>query len=473
MKTISLMVLMMVLQSSEVFRKWMVTKKNKWYSIRKPGRIEMKLNTNAQSTRRNFIKTTAVTTIGMPTIIQASALGKDGKVAPSDRIVLGGIGLGRRGQKVLEGFFQQKDCQFVAIADPQKERREAVKQKVDAHYGNTDCVVYDDMAGVLDRNDIDAVIITTGDRWHTTASILAARAGKDIYCEKPCAMNIQECQELDDHITKHQRVFQAGTQRRSVPNFRLAVDLAQKGKLGELTEVHAGILQLQDYLAPLPAQPEPDPTVINWDKWLGPAPHVPFNEAYCQGRWRNHKGLYSAWRLPEWGSHTIDLCQWAAGADGTTPIEFEAKSDSLIHARYANGIKLVMRLSSGKGVGDWIKGLGTCPVRFVGDKGWVEAGDHLGIESSHPELLKDLRDNQIRGTDPVLHVRNFLDCVKTREQPVCNSTAVCYGHMACFAAAISWKLGRKVTFDPTTESFVNDAEANQMRGYERRAPYTI
>lgn len=426
-----------------------------------------------KNNRRQFIQAAAAATLGMPTIIPASALGRDGHVAPSNRIVLGGIGLGRRGQKVLEGFFQQPDCQFIAIADPQKERRDMVKAKTDEHYGNTDCVVYDDMSGVLDRDDIDAVLITTGDRWHTTASIYAARAGKDIYCEKPCTMNIQECQELDDHIRKHKRIFQAGTQRRSVPNFQLAAGLAQQGKLGRLREVHAGILQLQDYLEPLPEQPEPGPAIINWDKWLGPAPHVPFNKAYCQGRWRNHQGLYSAWRLPEWGSHTIDLCQWAAGADGTTPIEYEAKSDSLIHARYANGVKLIMRLSSGKGEGDWIKGLGTCPVRFVGDQGWVEAGDHLGIETSDPKLLADLGENQIRGTDPVLHVRNFLDCVKTREQPVCNSTVVRYGHMACFAAAISWKLGRKVTFDPQTESFVNDNEANQLRTYDRRAPYTI
>ena len=286
-------------------------------------------------------------------------------------------------------------------------------------------------------------------------------------------MNIQECQELDDAIKKHKRVFQAGTQRRSVPNFQLAADLALKGKLGQMKEVHAGILKLQDYLKPLPAQPEPDPAIINWDKWLGPAPSIPFNADYCRGRWRNHKGLYSAWRLPEWGSHTIDLCQWAADADGTTPIEYEPESDSLIHTRYANGINLVMRLSSGKGVGKWIKGLGTCPVRFVGDEGWVEAGDHLGIKSSHPQFLKNKPKNQIRGTDPLLHVRNFLDCVKSRKQPVCNSTAVRCGHMACFAAAISWKLGRKVTFDPKKESFVDDDEANRMRTYKRRAPYTI
>lgn len=426
-----------------------------------------------KNSRRTFLKTAAAASIGMPAIIPASALGKNGKVAPSNRIVLGGIGLGPRGRKVLDGFFAQNDCQFVAIADPQKERRDLIKEKTDQHYGNTDCVVYDDMSGVLERDDIDAVLITTGDRWHATASIYAARAGKDIYCEKPCAMNIQECRELDDAIRKHERVFQAGTQRRSVPNFQVAADLALKGKLGQMQEVHAGIQQLQEYLEPLPAQPEPDPAIIDWDKWLGPAPEIPFNQEYCNGRWRNHEGLYSAWRLPEWGSHTIDLCQWAADADGTTPIEFEAESDSRIHATYANGIKLVMRLSSGKGEGEWIKGLGTCPVRFVGDEAWVEAGDHLGIESSRPELLKDMPANEIRGTDPALHVRNFLDCVKTREDPVCNSTAVRYGHMACFAAAISWKLGRKVTFDPKTERFVNDDEANHLRTYQRRAPYAI
>ena len=428
---------------------------------------------STKSTRRTFIKTAAVASIGMPTLIPASALGKDGNVAPSNRITLGGIGLGPRGRVVLDGFFKHKDCQFLAIADPQKERREIIKRKTDRHYGNSDCVTYNDMAGVLARDDIDSVIIATGDRWHTTASILAARAGKDIYCEKPCAMNIQECQELDDAIKKHQRVFQAGTQRRSVPNFRLAVKLARSGKLGQLSSVHAGILQLQHYLEPLPAQPDPDPSEINWDKWVGPAPMKPFNQEYCRGKWRNHSGFYAAWRLPEWGSHTIDVCQWAADADGTTPLEFEVQSDTEIHAKYANGVKLVMRLSGFKDEGNWSPGLGSCPVRFEGDEAWVEAGDFQVINTSNPKLLKNKTYDQLAGTDPVMHVRNFLDCVKTREQPVCNSTAVRYGHMACFAAAISWKLGRKVTFDPKKEKFVNDAEANSMRTYERRAGYTI
>ena len=425
------------------------------------------------STRRNFIKQAGIA-VSMPMIVPASVLGLNGKTAPSNRITMAGIGLGPRGRKVLTSFFAHKDCQFVAIADPQAERSEIIKRMADKNYGNNDCVKYDDMSYVLERDDIDGVIIATGDRWHTTASIYAARAGKDIYCEKPCAMNIQECQELDDEIQKHKRVFQAGTQRRSVPTFKLAVELARSGKLGQIKEVHAGILLLQEYLEPLPAKPEPDPSVINWDKWVGPAPMIPFNEKYCvRSRWRNHKGLYAAWRLPEWGAHTIDICQWAANADGTTPVEYEAISDTEIHAKYANGIKLVLRLAGFKDEGNWTKGLGTCPVRFVGDEGWVETGDYRIIEASDPRFFKNKVYDQIAGSDPVLHSRNFLDCVKTREQPVCNSKAVRYGHMACFAAATSWKLGRKINFDPVKESYVNDDEANRMRFYNRRAPYTI
>lgn len=405
-------------------------------------------------------------------IVPASVLGRDGKVAPSNRIVLGGIGLGPRGRKVLERFLSQDDCQFVAIADPQKERREVIKRLTDRRYENKDCTTHEDMAEILERDDIDAVVIATGDRWHTTASIYAARAGKDIYCEKPCSINMQECRELDDEIKKHKRVFQAGTQRRSVDNFALAKELAFGGKLGALKSVHAGILELRDYLDPLPAEPEPDPKEINWDRWVGPAPKVPFNKQYCRGRWRDHAGFYAAYRLPEWGSHTVDLCQWAADADGTTPLEFEAEGTT-IRAKYASGVELIMRLSGFKDEGDWSKGLGSCPIRFEGEDGWVEAGDFQRIEVSDAKLIEGKNYEDLAGTDPAKHVRNFLDCVKTREQPVCNSTVARYGHLACFAAAISWKLGRKLTFDPVKEEFVNDDEANAMRTYKRRAPYTI
>jgi len=423
-----------------------------------------------QTTRGTFIKQSAWAA-GAPLIIPGSALGLDGKTAPSNRIVIGGIGLGGRGRRVLTAFLKQPEVQFIATADPQKERRDIIK-RLSRHYDNMECTPYDNMAGVLERDDIDAVIIATGDRWHATASIYAARAGKDIYCEKPCAMNMQECRELDEAMQKHHRIFQAGTQRRNVSNFALAVELAQNGRLGKLKRVHAGILKLQNYNPPLPAEPQPDPDIINWDRWLGPAPWMAFNQRYCKGRWRNQAGLYAGYRLPEWGSHTVDLCQWAAGTDGTAPVEYESEGTT-IHARYANGIELVMRLAGFKNEGDWMKEIGSCPVRFEGDDGWVEAGDFERIEASTPNILKGTHFEPMAGVDPTHHVRNFLDCVKTREQPVCNASITRYSHIACFAAALSWKLKRKLTFDPVAERFVNDDEANGMLGYTRRAPYIL
>jgi hypothetical protein len=201
---------------------------------------------------------------------------------------------------------------------------------------------------------------------------------------------------------------------------------------------------------------------------------VPYNSGYCRGRWRGHEGFNAAYTLPEWGTHTVDLCQWAADADGTTPIEFETDGTT-ITGNYANGIKLVIRLSGRKDEGDWSPGLGSCPVRFEGDQGWIEAGDFKVLAVSDAKLIEGRSYNKLAGTDPTDHARNFLDCVKSRKQPVCNSTVARYGHMACFAAATSWKLGRKVTFDPVSETFPNDKEAETVGtfSYTRRAPYTI
>jgi predicted dehydrogenase len=430
----------------------------------------MKLPQN--TSRRKFIKRAACLA-GAPMIVPSSVLGLNGKTPPSERIVLGGIGLGPRGRQVLTGFLKQNDTQFVAVADAQTERANIIKRLVERKYGHKGCSTHQDMGEVLGRDDIDAVIIATGDRWHTTASVRAARAGKDIYCEKPCAMNIQEAIELDEAITQHHRIFQAGTQRRNVPNFTLAAELAQSGKLGKLTAVHAGIQQLREYLDPLPAQPEPAPSVTDWDRWVGPAPMLPYNQRYCRGGWRGHKGLYAAYYLPEWGAHTIDLCQWAAGMDHTTPVEYEAIDATTIHARYANGVQLIMRLAGFKGEGEWTEGLGTCPVRFEGEDGWVEAGDNKKLVASNPEWITGKTFDQLPGTRPDYHVRNFLDCVKTREQPACNSSVARNGHLACFAAAASWKSGQKVIFDPKNPILPDHDATNSLQSYTRRRPYTL
>jgi predicted dehydrogenase len=358
----------------------------------------------------------------------------------------------------------------VAIADVQEERREIVRRKANRHYGNEDCYKCGDMFEILAREDIDAVLIATGDHWHALATILASKAGKDVYCEKPCSMTICESQELADAVNRYGRVFQAGTQRRNVDNFRFAAELARSGRLGKIHTVHASILRLEESFVWLPAQPEPAVEVVDWDRWLGPAPWRPYNKSYVQGRWRGYYDFHGGAALPEWGAHTVDICQWAASADHTTPIEFEAEGET-IHARYASGVKLVMRLAGFSGEGNWVVP-GTCPVRFEGDEGWVEAADSGKLAASNPALLTGAPPPSA-GTDPIKHVRNFLDCVKSREKPAANADVTRRGHIVSHAASIGWRLKRKVNFDPATESFINDDAANLMRSRARRAPWHV
>ncbi len=421
--------------------------------------------------RRQFLKTAAIT-LGFPTLIPGSALGKSGYVAPSNRIVMGGIGIGPRGRKVLRSFLQQPDVQFVAIADVQQERREIVKRMVNREYGNEDCETYIDMFEVLGRDDIDVVQITTGDRWHALASIYAAKAAKDVYCEKPCSMSIEESIQLANAFKQNERVFQAGTQRRSVNNFVFAAKLARSGKLGELQKVHAGILHLMPDREALPEEPLPDPSISDWDRWLGPAPRRPYNSLYTRGKWRGYYDFHAGNGLLEWGSHTVDLCQWAASADHTCPITYEYRGDDYFECKYANGVKLVMRLSGFESEGDWHV-TGTCPIRFEGTEGWVEADDRNNLVASHPSLLENRPSEIVYGTDPTQHVRNFLNCVKTRQAPITNETITRNGHIASHAAAIAWQLGRKLEFDPANTSFINNEEANRLRSRNHRKPWTI
>jgi len=420
--------------------------------------------------RRRFLKTVAGAAVAGPWIVSSSALGRAGSVAPSERIVLGGIGIRHRGGYVLGYMLDQPDVRFAAVADVRADQRQAVKAAADRTNGDTRCATYRDFRELLARNDIDAVLIATGDRWHAPASILAAEAGKDVYSEKPCAITIELARTLAEAIRRTGRVFQAGTQRRNVSNFVHAVRLAQSGKLGNLKTLHASIYQLQDRHDWLPAEPEPPRDSIDWDMWLGPAPWRPYNRQYVEGGWRGFFDFDSGATLLDWGAHTLDLCQWAAGADGTTPVTYEplgVPGDNVIACRYASGLKLVLRR------GGWL-GLGTCPVRFEGDEGWVETGDSgriaVSLDSLRAELPPPPSEN---GISPRYHVREFLDCVKSRARPRANAEVAARSHVACHAAAIAWKLGRKLTFDPVAEKFVGHEEANRLRCRAMREPWTV
>jgi predicted dehydrogenase len=424
--------------------------------------------------RRRFLQTTATASaaLAIPTIVSARALGAANAASASERITLGVIGIGPRATYDIQPMLAFPDVQCVAIADVQASRRKKGKELVDKHYGNQDCVVVRDFRDLLDRKDIDALLIATGDRWHAPASMLAAEAGKDVYSEKPCGLTIELCQKLDDTFQRTGRIFQAGTQRRSVPNFQKAVELAHTGKLGKLHTLYASIYTPRIRTEWLPSEPTPDPDVVDWNMWLGTAPWRPFNQRYVNGDWRGYWDFDSGAQLLDWGAHTLDLCQWANQADDTMPIKY-IPSETEITGYYANGVKVILDFLQepfGDRSPNYVTKLGTCPVRFEGDEGSVETGDSGQMEVKPQSLAREIPDSarRVRGLDVSAHARNFFDCIKSRQPTVCNTSVMRHSHLACHAAALSWILGRTLEFDPDTEAFVNDDEANRLRSRPAR-----
>jgi predicted dehydrogenase len=429
-------------------------------------RIEMqKLIPNSlKQTRRQMLLSASAMTAA--SIVPAHCLGRQGQTTPSSKINLGIIGIGPRCTYDLNAMLKFDDIRCVAIADVQASRRDAGKKLVDQHYHNADCKLYRDFRELLDRKDIDAVLVATGDRWHAPASILAAQAGKDVYSEKPCGITIAACQELSDTMNKLGRVFQAGTQRRSVANFRKAVELVHNGKLGRLQKMHASVYIPTLDNAWLPAEAQPHRDVVDWNMWLGPAAWRPYNAKYVEGKWRGLWDFDSGARLLDWGAHTVDLCQWANQADDSMPITYEPGKDEIV-CTYANGVKLIIDFLPdpfGNRAPHYISRLGTCPVRFVCEGGWVETGDEGEIVVEPEALAKEVEQTKrVRGLDVGEHARDFFDCIRSRKSTAANPTVMRRSHIACHAAAIAWILGRKLTIDPKTETFVDDLEANLLR----------
>ncbi|WP_417744676.1 Gfo/Idh/MocA family protein [Rosistilla oblonga] len=431
------------------------------------------MQSSPENSRRQFLKRSAATSalaVAAPLVVAPHVLGKT-RVAPSDKISLGVIGIGPRCRYDLKSMLSLDDVQCVALADVQQSRRVEGKKFIDGHYGNDDCAVYDDFRELLSRDDIDTVIVATGDRWHASASMLAAEAGKDVYSEKPCGITIELCQQLAETMKRTGRVFQAGTQRRSVPNFQQAVQLAQSGALGKLHTLYASVYIPSLDNSWLPGEPTPDRETCDWNMWLGPAPWRPYNSKYVSGGWRGYHDFDSGARLLDWGAHTVDLCQMANGSDDTLPVEY-TPSETNITCRYANGVKLVIDFLKDP-FGDrgpkWITRLGTCPVRFVGSEGSVETGDSGEIVVKPADLQARVGDyKRVVGLDVTAHARDFFDCVKSRKAPVANGEVMRRSHVACHAAALAWILQRKLTLDPKTEAFIGDDEANRLRSRPAR-----
>ena len=442
-------------------------------------------------TRRRFGKKLAtagaVTAAAAPAVAQIASPGPGqfgpvvvGNYAMVDQITFGGIGIRNRGMSDLRMLLGDQRVRFVAIADVRDSAREAVKSTVDGYYKNNDCKMYRDPAEILARPDIDALLIATSDRWHGPMAMWAAQSGKDMYIEKPGAMSINESYAMADNVRRYGVVYQSGAQRKNQFAFEFAVGLARTGKLGRLLAVHAdtaiglGTVDAGGHSWWPAETPEPDPLVMDWDQWLGPCLWRPWNSAYPdRGRgefWDFHAALL------EWASHTVAMAQWAADMEHTQPIEYipegpTFRGDGLIErytirCRYANGVQLILRNHS------W-GGLGSCSNRFEGTEGWVEVGDSGRIEVS--DNLKSLVPKK-QGTryDPTAeHIREFIQCIRSRTAPRANAEVTCATHVASHVAWICAQLNRKLTWDPTKHMFLKDEEANRMRGRAYREPWRM
>ena len=440
------------------------------------------MKTTSPLTRRLFLKQSALAAgaLALPSFIPARALGRDDNVAPSNRIVMAGIGINPkgRGHHDVQWFCQQKEVQFVAVCDVRKENRDAVKVKIDEHHGNKDCKTYIEMEEVLERSDIDAILTCTGDRLHATVSIRAMRAGKDVYSEKPATMTIAEGQELVRTATAYGRVYQAGMQRLSEANFIFCDEMARNGCLGEIKRVEAGLWTMGDVAMSrtwLPEEPLPDKQDFDWDRWLGPCPYRPYNhfyiDCYKKNGWAYHYD-YSTSVIGGWGSHTFASCHSALNAQNTSPVKYPYVANPIadgLKMTFANGVVMT---SQRKG---WH---GSCGIRYIGTEGWVACADaYSAPEVSRPSLYADFRkvvqNYLLRTGRETNHVRNFLSCIKTRKQTVGNPEITHRTMTTVHCANIAQWLGRDLTWDPVKEEFVNDEQANRLRSRPSREGWQI
>jgi hypothetical protein len=429
-------------------------------------------------TRRKLVGTAVKTSVvlAMPTIIPSSALGLCGTVKPSERIVLGAVGIGRRGTHDMGWMLNEKDVQFVAICDARKERREAVKRMADEHHGNTDCKMYTDMREFLaERTDIDAILTATGDRWHALSATMCMRAGKDVYSEKPSSMTIAEGRAVAETAKRYGRVYQTGTQRLSEAHHVFCYEMARSGRLGQVHTAYAHISKGAAKIPRtwLPAEPQPSNDEVFWDEWLGPCPWRPYNSAYINGKWRGDYDFHTSC-IGEWGAHTFSQVQAGLNMQHTSPVKYEyvdnETGDGMV-ATFANGIKMILS----QGDKYWY---GPCGERFDGDEGWCAAADnYTRPDVSSPAMLNDYKkivaDYTARTQRPMNHVRDFFDCVKSRRQTVANADVMNNSMNTVHCANICMWLGRDLEYDPVKAEFINDPEANRLRSRAMRAPWVI
>jgi len=418
--------------------------------------------------RRQFLLA-ATGTLAAPALMPARLFGAD---APSKQITVGFIGTGDHGTGWnLRRYLNFPDARVLVVCDVDGERMRRAKQIVDEQYRNQDCAMTKDFREVLARPDIDAVMISTPDHWHTLISVMALRAGKDVQCEKP-TLTIDEGKVLIETVRKHRRVFQTSTEDRSVPVYHRMAELVRNGRIGRLERIEV-ILPRQPNVPGDPT-PQPVPPDLDWEMWLGPAPFAPYTKdrVHFNFRWIQD---YSGGIICDWGTHLFDTAQWANDTEHSGPVEVEGTGtfwqgglyntvkDYDVTYRYANGVVMTCRP-------------GDPSIKFIGTDGWLGNRGWLGkLEASSSEILESkIAPNELHlYTNPEGEHRDFLDCVRTRKDPY---FPVEIGHRVssvCHLANIAIQLGRKLRWDPKAERFVDDAEADKLLSRPMRSPWKL
>ncbi len=450
--------------------------------------------------RRSFLRKAtgaALGTISLPYFAGSPVLGESGRTAPSERITMGFIGVGGMGTNNMRAFLAQSDIQVVAVCDVVKASneyghwykngwkgpwfgRESAKNIVEAHYANQKgsdtfrgCAAYVDFRDLLARADIDAVCITTPDHWHAIPTIMAAEAGKDIYCEKPLSLTVAEGQAMVAAVRRYRIVFQTGTQQRSSERSRFICELVRNERIGQLKKIMATIGPNNKEGPAKDWKPMPVPDWLDYEMWLGPAPWAPYHKDRCLYTFRF--GLdYSGGQTTNLGAHAIDVAQWANGTDDTGPIEVEDLGGEFPRdGLFTTATKVHFRASYANGVELECKTQDTDLLRFEGTDGWIQV--HEEKVTSQPDSLMQ----SVIGPDEIHlyksndHHRNFVDCIKTREE---TAAPVQVGHRSvtiCHLGNIAMMLKRKLRWNPEKERFINDEQANRMLARAVRSPWRL
>jgi len=435
-------------------------------------------------TRRSFVKGVAAvsTAIALPTFIPASALGlEEGKPAPSERLTMGFIGIGKQSSGHLNRYSGRPDCVVLAVCDVHGGRRDRAKNAVEEKYKKLErkdykaCDAYIDYREVLSRKDIDAVVIGTPDHWHTTLIVEAAKAKKDIYCEKPLTLTIRESMLAIAAVRKHNVILQTGSQQRSDGPFREVCEYIRSGRLGAIKEVYVGIGTSSK---PCDLPEEATPEGLAWDQWLGQTPKRGWNKTLCSNEedtgkypfnpgWRDYRE-FSGGHITDWGAHHIDITQWALDKDNSGPDEVhppEKEGDTY-------GAKLIYKKTS---VGDNIVVTHTKMengIRFVGEKGEIFVS--RGKKTSNPEeiLKTPLSDSDTKLRKTKGHHEDWLDSIKSRELPICDVEIGARSVTACHLLNLAYWNNRKLEWDPKKWEFKNPAD-NVLRDREQREGYKL